>query len=105
MPVSRPTLSDHETRLALLERGAQHDAEHDETVLKALKEIRDEIKALNEKSEARMKALEDKQADMDTRLKIAAGTVRGVGIGWAAAFTFLGGAIATAVSNFMGLFK
>lgn len=103
--MSRPSLADHETRLALLERGAQHDAEHDEAVLKALKEIRDEMKALNEKSEARMKALEDKHADMDMRIKVAAGTARGIGIGWAAAFTFLGGAIATAIANVTELFK
>lgn len=103
--MSRPTLADHDKRLALLERGAQHDAEHDEAVLKALKEIRDEMKALNEKSEARIKTVEDKQADFDTRIKVVAGTARGIGIGWAAAFTFLGGAIATVVTNVKDLFS
>ncbi len=91
--MTRPTLAHHETRLALLEKGAQQDAAHDEAVLDALKEIRDEVKALNERQDARIKALEDKHAEFDTRIKVAAGTARGIGIGWAAAFTTIGAAL------------
>lgn len=103
--MNRPTLAGHETRLALLEQGRAHDAGHDEAVLLTLNEIRDEMRELSKAQEARIAALETKHTELDTAIKVAAGTARGIGIGWAAAFTFLGGAIATVVANIAGLFK
>ena len=103
--MTRPTLANHETRLALLEQGRAHDGEHDEAVLSALQEIRDEMRELNKAQNSRIAAVEAKHTELDTAIKVAAGTARGIGIGWAAAFTFLGGAIATVVANITGLFR
>jgi hypothetical protein len=103
--VTRPSLAQHAERLARLEKGAEHDAEHDAAVLSALGEIRDEMKALREHVGKEVESLNAKHGALDTAVKEAKAMVRGFGAGWAAAFMFIGGAIGAGLSNLTGLFK
>ena len=109
MSAPRPTLAQHETRISLIEQGREHDAERGAAVLKTLQEIRDEMKALREHVDTKIDSLSDRQTKTETRLDTmlaeAKGTVRGVKIGWAAAFAAIGGGIVAAASKIMELLQ
>ena len=61
----------------------------------------DEIKAIR----AEVTALSKRQGATETRVDKVLGNVRAFGAGMAAAFTLLGGGIATAVGQLLGWFK
>lgn len=103
--MTRPTLAAHETRLALLEQAATHDAAHDESVLNALKEIRDEIHSLRTEGLEEFERMRTKYNALDKAVAEAKATARGIGIGWAAAFTFIGGAIGAGLSGLLEWLK
>jgi len=103
--MTRPTLAQHETRLALLEQGAAHDAAHDEAMLDALKEIRDEVKALREHVDTKFDNLSERQTKTETRVDKVLGNVRAFGAGMAAAFTLIGTALGAGISSVLEWFK
>jgi len=100
--MSRPSLAEHATRLALLEQSAAHNGA---AMLEALHEIRDEVKSLRADFEQEVATMKQKHHDLDKAISEAKALARGFGSGWAAAFMLIGGAVGTAVANFMGLFK
>lgn len=103
--MTRPTLSAHETRIALLEQSAAHDAANDEAMLSALKEIRDEVKALREHVDTKLDDLSERQTKTETRVDKVLGNARAFGAGMAAAFTLIGIAIGEGLSQIMEFFK
>jgi hypothetical protein len=103
--MSGPTLHQHETRLALLERGAAHDAEHDKAVLDKLDKITDEITSLRSYVEQEVKVIADRQNKTETRVNTVLGNVRAFGAGMAAAFTLIGTALGAGLSSFLEWFK
>lgn len=111
--MTRPSLAEHDKRLALLEERVtttrEHDAAHDKAVLDALKEIRDDVKSLRQYVEDEVKAMTERQTKTETRVDTLMaeikGTGRGIKIGWAAAFTLIGGGIAAVVGQITGWLK
>ena len=103
--MTRPTLAQHDTRLALLEQGKAHDAEHDRAVIDKLDKITAEIASLRKYVEGEVKLIAERQTKTETRVDKVLGNVRAFGAGMAAAFTLLGGGIATAIGNVLGWFK
>jgi hypothetical protein len=105
----RPTLAEHETRISLLEQGREHDAERNAIVLRTLQEIRDEMKTFREHVDAKFDALTERQnkaeLHIDTIIAEAKGTVQGIKVGWAAAFTLIGGGIVAAFNQLVEFFK
>lgn len=96
--MTRPTLAQHETRLALLEA-------KDEALLPALKEIRDEVKTLREHVDTKLETLTERQTTVETRVDKVLGNVRAFGAGMAAAFTLIGTAIGAGITGLMEFFK
>lgn len=64
-----------------------------------------EIKALREDYRKEMQALTDKHNALDRAFAEARGTVRGVKIGWAAAFAAIGGGIVAVAAKVSELFS
>lgn len=54
---------------------------------------------------AELHELKEKQSALELAWAKMQGTVHGVKIGWAAAFTFIGAAISIAAGQIMGFFK
>lgn len=103
--MSRPTLSEHDTRIALLERGATHDAEHDKALLDKLDGITDEITSLRKYVEAEVRVITDRQTETETRLDRVLGNVRAFGAGMAAAFTLIGTALGAGLTSLVEWLK
>lgn len=78
----------------------EHMATNAETAAEALREIR----ALREDHRKEVQALTEKHTTLDKVVAEMKGTARGVGIGWAAAFTFLGGVIAAGITKLTEIF-
>lgn len=72
---------------------------------KVAQEALREIQALREDMRNEVKALAEKHTTLETSFAEAKATFRGVKIGWAAAFMFIGAGIVTGWETFFGLFK
>lgn len=103
--MTRPSLAAHDKRIALLEQAASHDAAHDNAVLAALGDIRAEIASLRRDMKAEVEKVTDRQTSIENAWSKVQGTVGGIKIGWAMAFTFIGSAVAVAAGQIMGIFK
>jgi hypothetical protein len=89
----------------LLEKGAEHDAAHDEAVLKLMQEIRDEMKSLRHDFETKMDAMNERQTKTESRVDSVFGNIRAFGIGWASAFTLIGAGAVAGFEKLAELFK
>lgn len=107
--MTRPTLTQHAQELALLRqeraRDREHDAEHDQAVLKGIEDLSVKVESLQSFVKQEVDSINAKHTALDKAVAEAKAMVRGFGAGWAAAFMFIGGAIGAGIANFTGLFK
>ncbi len=107
--MTRPTLAEHATRLALVEQAAQqaksNQAERDELMLRTLNEVRDEVKSLRAYVEREVEELRDRQLNIESRVDKVLGNVRAFGAGMAAAFMAVGAAVGAGFSQVLEWFK
>lgn len=63
--------------------------------------VREEIVAIR----AEVASERKKRIELETQIAVLKGTARGISIGWAGAFAFIGGVIATGVSQIVEFFR
>jgi hypothetical protein len=103
--MSRPSLAQHAQDIALLKQAREHDAEHDEAVLEAIRDLGRKLDEHRVGFDKKIAEIEAKHTALDKAVGEAKTLVRGFSAGWAAAFMFIGGLISLGISNVSELFK
>jgi uncharacterized protein YhaN len=103
--MTRATVASNAQEIALLKMAHAHSLDHDREILAAMKDIRDELRAMHETFEKKMEELTDRQNKIETRVDKLLGNVRAFGAGVALPFTLFGAAVAVGIEKILDFIK